>query len=257
MKRMGFMQILKSPAIYLSVLGVAIICFISVQPYMDQKVEGGGVAYYFDLLLGLSMSKKLITLCSALPGVALFCGDWSCQYIRPVVIRSGVKAYIRSRCLTCFLSAFATSFLGMTLFIACLSTKMSVFNLQNMEDQVSPPFAVLAYSPLPVLYIFAHIFVFSLAMALWAMVGLALSAYVPNRFVAVATPVVASYLVEELTGLLPRFLNIYSLTRSGDVIGQGAAVSFLYFVFFFVSLSTVFGVIFYFRVRGRIRNEII
>lgn len=253
MIKMSFMQLIKSPATYLSVAGVTLIGFISVQPYFSADDKGASVLYYFSLLLDLSMSKKLITLCAALPGVVLFCNDWSCQYIKPVVIRSGVKRYAFSRCLACFLSAFALSFLGMAVFVFLLSLKLPLMDINFVDGTFAP----LADSPLPALYILAHIFVFSLAMALWAMVGLAVSAYIPNRFVAVTTPIVASYLIEELMSFLPPFLDTYYLTRASNVLGQGAAVSFVYFLFFFLAFSMLLGIVFYFRIRGRMRNEVI
>jgi hypothetical protein len=253
---MGFLQLFSSPWLYVAAAGLCGLCFVSIWQYYIEAKETS-ILYLFELFLGLSMFKKLAVLFAAVPFAAVFCSDWNCQYIKPVVIRSGIKKYAWSRITLCFLSAFITVFIGLILFFILLSLKMPLFLESDMDNLISEPFASIAYGVMPVMYILAEAAVFSMAAALWSVVGMTVSAYIPNRFVALASPVIACYLLEELTAYLPNFLNIYYLTRSANVIRQGAALSFSYFCFVFVGLSLLSGLLFSRQVRRRIQNEVV
>src|SRR5690606_27960333 len=93
---MALMEVFSSPYFYLSIIGVTILCFISV---WNEFTSGANlsVAYYIDIFVGLTMFKKLVVLFAAVPYVASFCSDWKCQYIKPVVIRTGISKYIWSK----------------------------------------------------------------------------------------------------------------------------------------------------------------
>ncbi|MCJ7840774.1 hypothetical protein MUB24_07615 [Lederbergia sp. NSJ-179] len=261
MKRRAFtmsaMQVSSSPAFYLSIIGVTVLCFISVWDELDAMGPAYGVYYYFDIFIGLTMFKKLVVLFAALPYVASFCSDWKYQYLKPVVIRTGAKRYVWSKVITCFLSGFLTVFIGVLLFCLLLLLKMPLFPSEDLENIISPLFSPLAEGAFPLLVVLAESFIFSLAAALWTVVGLAVSAFIPSHFVAVTTPVIASYILEEVTKLFPSWLNLYLLTRSADVLQQGPLISFVYFCFVFLLFAALVGCLFDYQVRRRIRNEVV
>ena len=157
----------------------------------------------------------------------------------------------------CFLSGLLTVFCGLLLFFFLLSFKMPTFPSTDLENIIGPPFTPLAEGTFPVLYLLANGFVFSLAAALWAVVGLAISAFIPSHFVAITAPVIASYVLEEFTAALPDPLNLYLLTRGANVLQQGPLVSFLYFCFIFLLFAILIGFLFDYQVRRRIRNEVV
>lgn len=253
---MNFMQVFRFPAFYLSILGVCLICCFSIKDEYSLSKSMSSAYHFFDLLIGFTMYKKLIVLIAAIPFTASFCSDWNCQYIKPIVIRSGIFQYSFAKVFTCFLSSFLVVFIGLSLFIMLLVTQIPLYP-NSAEPFATPPFAELAQGSFPILYIAAEGFVFSLAASFWSVVGLAVSAYIPNRFVAISTPLIASYILEELTSFFPDWLNLYYLTRSSDVLHQGAVVSFCYFFLIFVVLSFFVGIIFYRQVRRRMRNEVV
>lgn len=257
MVKMSLQQIFMSPVIYISVLAIAVLCYIVASPYFSGGLGTDGVVYIMNLLIGLSMAKKLIVLFSSLAGVGLFCHDWNNRFIQPTVSRCGVVNYSFSRALTCWLSSFAASFLGMIIFAGALRLFMPICTPNLMSSFTEPPYGELLTSPFPFLYIAATAAVFSLATAMWTLVGLAFSAFIPNHFVAMTATIVASYILEELTRFFPAFLSLYGLTRSANLLNQGALVSFLYFVSVFAVLSVIIGLIFHFQVRRRVRNEVV
>ncbi|WP_142383402.1 hypothetical protein [Bacillus sp. V3-13] len=254
---MSFMQVFASPVFYLSIIGVTVLCFISIWERISTSEAGVTVFYSLDIFIGLTMLKKLVVLFAALPYVASFCSDWKCQYIKPVVIRTGTKKYVWSKIITCFVSGLLTVFIGLILFITLLSFKVPLFPDENLDQAIYPPFAPLAVGEFPILFLLAKSFVFSMAAAFWTVVGLAVSAFIPIHFVAIAAPVIASYVLEEMTIFLPNWLNIYLLTGSADVIHQGPLVSIAYFIFIFILFSVLAGLLFDYQVKRRLRNEVV
>ncbi len=252
---MSFMQVFSSPVFYLSIIGVTLLCFISV--WEEINSVAGDVAYYFDIFIGLTMFKKLVVLFAAFPYVSSFCSDWKCQFIKPVVIRTGISKYVWSKIITCFVSGLLTVFIGQILFIILLSFKFPLFPNEDLNQVLFPPFKSLSTSIFPPLYLLAQSFVFSMAAALWTVVGLTFSAFIPIHFAAIVAPVIASYVLEEVTILLPNAFNLYLLTKSSDVIQQGPLISFIYFCFIFIMLSILAGWLFSYQVKRRVRNEVV
>ena len=64
---------------YLSILGVVLLCYISTEKYIHGSVD---IYYILDILIGLSVFKKLIIIFPALPCVPGFYDDWKPQYIK-------------------------------------------------------------------------------------------------------------------------------------------------------------------------------
>ncbi|WP_400243113.1 hypothetical protein AB3U99_18705 [Niallia sp. JL1B1071] len=253
---MSFMQVYTSKVFYLAIIGVTVLCFISV--WDSLKMPGVSVSYLIEIFIGLAMFKKIVVLFAAIPFVSSFCSDWKCQYIKPVIIRSGINKYIRAKIITCFVTGLITVFLGLLLFILLLSFRMPIFPIENFGNIVYLPFSPLATSNFPISYLIARCFVFSLSAALWSVVGLTVSAFIPIHFVAIASTVIASYFLEQITYFyLPDWLNLYKLTGSEDVIHQGPYISLFYFIFVFVSFSALAGLLFQYQVKRRINNEVV
>lgn len=254
---MACSQAFVNPYFYLSILGVTILSFISIWEELSVWGSKMSIVYYFDIFVGLTMFKKLVVLFAAVPYVSSFCNDWKYQYIKPTIIRTGIKSYLWSKVTACFLSGFLTVFTGLILFTIILSFKIPVFPAKNIDQLITPPFAELAYGSFPIMYLLAQMFIFSMAAALWAVVGLTVSAFIPVQFVALAAPVIASYFLEELSMLLPKWLNLYYLTRSAEVIHQGPYISFGYYCLVFILYSALAALLFGYQVKRRVHNEVI
>ena len=102
---------------YLSILGVVLLCYISTEKYIHGSVD---IYYILDILIGLSVFKKLIIIFSALPCVTGFYDDWKHQYIKNIVIRMGRRNYIISKIVVCVSISFLVVFLGILIFIGLL-----------------------------------------------------------------------------------------------------------------------------------------
>ncbi len=252
--KITFMQIMCSPFYVFCVLSSSLVFFVSIKIYIDDTVS---VSYLVDLFLGLAMPKKLIVLLAAISCSTTFCSDWNFQYIQPVVFRCGIKKYVYSKFIASFVSAFFISFCGISFSCVILMKKFPLFDSTPLNSDLYLPFASSAKGSIPSLYIYALIAVFSLAVSAWVCVGLTISAYIPNHFVAFTSAIVASYILEEFTTLLPPFLDLYRITASRNVINQGAIISFVYFFAVFFLFSCIGAFVFYRQVGRRIRNEVI
>lgn len=112
-----YKRIFSSPKMYLSILGVVLLCYISTEKYIHGSVD---IYYILDILIGLSVFKKLIIIFSALPCVTGFYDDWKHQYIKNIVIRTGRRNYIISKIVVCVSISFLVVFLGILIFIGLL-----------------------------------------------------------------------------------------------------------------------------------------
>ena len=117
------------------------------------------------------------------------------------------------------------------------------------------PYGIFLYQK-PFLYVCCIVSIYAASMAVWVMSGLMISSYIPNSFVAVCSPLIFSYLLEEITGLLPPYFNMYLLAKASNVLGKNATYSYLYTIFIFTVLILGQGLIFTKRVKRRLGNEI-
>ena len=218
---------------YLSILGVVLLCYISTEKYIHGSVD---IYYILDILIGLSVFKKLIIIFSALPCVTGFYDDWKHQYIKNIVIRTGRRNYIISKIVVCVSISFLVVFLGILIFIGLL---------------IGMGFDYSGF-----LYVCCIVSIYAASMAVWVMSGLMISSYIPNSFVAICSPLIFSYLLEEITGLLPPYFNMYLLAKASNVLGKNATYSYLYTIFIFTVLILGQGLIFAKRVKRRLGNEI-
>lgn len=254
---MSVRQLLASPVFYLSILMVFALCVLSAkETIFDITIPRIDLAYVLDLIMDMSHFQQLLILLAALPFAAGFCNDWCCQYIRPVVVRSGVKKYALSKVLVCALSAFLVILIGMSLFFVIVGFLLPVAHPNPINEPV-PPYGVFLEGPAPFLYLLCVCSLFALSASLWAVIGLAVSARLPNKFVAICTPLIASYVLPELTLYLPSPCNLYFLARGRNILHQGAVVSFLYCAGVFLALIAVAGYLFYWTVKRRMRNELV
>lgn len=249
-----YKRIFSSPKIYLSVLGVALLCYISTQKY----IHGGEDIYYIlDLLIGLSVFKKLIVIFAAVPCVTGFYDDWKHQYIKNLVVRTGKKNYMLSKIIVCVTISFLVVFIGILLFLCGLiitGTDYSGIYRSGALNEVMP-YGVLLYQN-SFWYVCTIVSIYALSMSVWVMSGLMISAYIPNSFVAVCSPLIFSYLLEEITAFFPTYLNMYLLTKGSNILGKNAVCSYIYTIFVFLLMVFGEGYVFRRRVKRRLENEI-
>jgi hypothetical protein len=164
-----------SKKMILSIISVFLLCIIGIHKYVVfDHLQSMDVLYFLELLTGLSMFKKLLIIVAGMPFVIGFCQDWNSQYVRFLVIRSGIKRYICSKILVCAASSLLAVIIGMALFLLLISCFMPFINpeVNAMEGNA---FRSLFSSGHYATSALLHVFGFALGNTFWILCGFALS----------------------------------------------------------------------------------
>ncbi len=242
----------RSPLFYVGILGVFFLCFTE---FIDNDFDGT-VMYHIDIFLYLGQYRKALAVFAALPFAANFADEWISGTTKECVVRVGIKKYAMTNLLFCWLSAILTVFLGMMLFTLTCS-----FIIPVSEPYTNPNyflFAQFLYKQQGEIYIVLKVLIFAVSCGMWSVMGMLLSVFFPNKFVAICTPFVASYAVERITEQWSGNLNLYYVSLGVllyDDFGSDL-LGFLYCVGLFTAWAAILGIIFYVFLKKKVQNGI-
>lgn len=245
-------KLARSPLTYIGVLGVFAVCLANLRGLLIN--EHTTVLKRIDLFLDLDAFRKLVVIFAAVPFTANFSDEWKTNITISCVARKGIKKYAVSNVLLCAVTAFLAVFLGMVLYMLVMSV-FTEFDSPDMNTHSGFPYYEFLNNGPRWLYPVTRIFIFSVSCSMWCAVGLMLSAFIPNKYVAVCSPVVASYAIERITIQFPVQLNLHSLSLSVPLI-HNSFITFIYTILIFMGISVVCGLVFYYILRKRVQNEI-
>jgi hypothetical protein len=231
--------------LYAGFLGFCILCFLIKNDYGKS-----GALQTIDVMLGLSNTASLLVILASLPGSCTFSDDWENGFYKFIINRSSVKKYIISKILVCALSAFVVAF-----------TAFSTFGIIEYAvngsgaDAFYPgaEFYDLIHSDYNILYIFIRSAFFALVISLFSEYGLMGSALFPNKFVAVAFPLISSIILREVSfkfnygGISLHSIESCCLTGVSEYI-----TAFITFIIYALIANVVFSYV----IRRRVRCEI-
>ncbi len=241
-------KLLRSPFLYLGIAGVIGLCCTN---FLNYGFTHGDVVGHVEVFFIIGIYRKAMTVFAALPFAANFADEWTNGVSVSCVSRRGVKRYAAANFLFCAVSAWLTVFLGMMVFCGLYSLVVPFY-----EPDGNPHgslFGWLLDEGRGEIYLTLRILVFSVSCAMWAAMGMALSALFPNRYVAVSAPFVASYVVERVTIQFPDRLNLWYLSISA-VSFESDLLGLLYCVGMFLAISAACGIVFGYLVRRRVQN---
>ncbi len=245
-------KLFRSPLLYVSILGIACLCsteFLNSFGY-------GSVVYHIEIFLGLAKYRKAVAVFGALPFTANFADEWTNGVVKECIIRRNIKKYAAANLLFCWFSTMLTVLLGMWLFM-CFDSLSAPWNIVD-NNPYAFIFEGLKYNGHEHLYLLLITSVFSADCAAWAVTGMLLSAFFPNKYVAICTPFVASYVIERITtALRSPWLDLYNLATSyipASFFNGSDLLGFLYCVGIFAAIAAVCGIIFYFVVKRKVQN---
>lgn len=240
----------RSPLLYIGILGVMAMCCTT---FLTYDFFYGNVVNRVKLFLYGGIYRKAVAVFAALPFTANFADEWKSGVAVNCITRKGIKKYAASNVLFCVVTTTLTAFVGMMLFSLLYSLFIPMFIYDGNPDTFL--FGQFLENGHGEIYLTLRIFVFSVSCSAWAMTGMLLSSLLPNKYVAICAPFVASYVVERITMQLPDYLNLWYVSLSAfsfdsDIVG------FIYCVGVFTVISAACGIIFYSFVRKRVQNEI-
>lgn len=249
-------RIFTSGVFYLSILGVILAVCSGTSDHDLQY----GVLAQVESSLDLGPYRKMILLFSGLPFVSFYAAEAKEKMEYPVLSRSSLRTYLSSHILLCFLTSFLVSFLGLLFSTVILSLKYPLLEegkiwVQGVTSQ--QPILQLTQS-MDTIWAFCLLkgMIYSVSMGSWSLSGLAVSAVIPNTFVAIVSPLVFSYVLEFFTINSKSFPDLWYLSLCYTNVSENLWISIGYIVGVFLLLGLLFSAVFRIFVTRRVRNEI-
>ena len=166
----------------------------------------------------------ILPVFAMLPLGLSYCDDWVTGYSRFYVLRAQRRAYLLGKLTAALIASFCLVFLMSLISAGILSLIYTPFNSRYDEQIIQQVYSIplssdgLQRAPAklydwiylgiwsgPVIFVLDSVLT-GLSAAMCCAFGLAVSALLPNRYVAFAAPFVFTYLVTLVTGLFPGFL---------------------------------------------------
>lgn len=235
--------------IYVCIAGITLICFCVK---WDSSMRGA--IWGMEQITSLNNISYLMAIVSAFPIICSFCDDWLGHYTFPAVSRCGKNTYLHAKVLISYVTSFLITFIGVMIyeFAEFLwlnpNQKATVFSDQLYYD-------ILQLSP--VFFVMVRIALYSSVIALQSLMGLMISAILPNRFVAVMSPVVMLICFMEITDIFPKNFSINKIMAGGKVLEAGSAGNIIFSLCVILFYAVIIASIFCKIAGGRIKNEIV
>lgn len=242
-----FYKLIRSPLFFIGIIGVVGICSLRLLP---SAFKGGDVLMEMEIIRSLDGYRKIFVILGALPFAANFSDEWNCQVTTNCVTRKSARKYSVANITMCYISALATVFFGMMIFSGIYSISYPFYVVGGGSE--SAPYGFLSVNGFPLLDLAATTFVFSASCAMWAVMGLMLTAFFPSKYIAICAPFVFSYAVERITMNFTEDFDLWGLSLSHT--GWKALPAFIYANVIFVGISVICGIVFTNIVERKIQN---
>lgn len=252
MSRAYLYKLFRSPMTYIAILGIAAVCGTN---FLNGWVDSGSVVYHMNIFLDLDAYRKIITVLGAMPFAANFAEEWNESVVLHCIARRGIGKYSFSNIMFCWITSLLVVFGGMMIFTGVYSLFIPFYEFD--PNPKFTPYGIFLDMGYPLLYMSARIFMFSTSCAMWSVMGMLLSAFFPNKYIAICSPFVASYTIERITMQFPDFLNLHVLSLSYIDNRVAPSFAFFYSLGVFTVISAICGFAFYLIVRKRVQCEFV
>lgn len=250
--RAYFYKLLTSPNVYIGIIGIASLSFFSIF-VNNWGCLNDTVISNFDYLLNVDATRKIIVILGAVSFAANFAEEWNNSVTTSVALRCGTRKYAISNIICVFVSSIITVFLGIILFVGIAALFADKFS--TLSGSYRKPFAPIFENNVPFFYVAYKSFVLAVSCGTWSVIGLAVSAFFPNKYVAVTAPIVISYLLERATFFNSNQFCIVQL-QIGELGFNSLWGQLFYCIGFFTVLAAAGGAVFYVILKRRVQNEI-
>lgn len=235
---------------FLSVISITSLVFFAAYGQLSSIAD----ATYL-LIAGLGGSGTIIMIICLLPIIPysmVFAEEWQQNATKFWMIRTGVNKYTTSKLIASGLSAFLTTFLGLTLFLFITTPAFSFFTYSRTGDAYSPLLDV----SLPLLYNLLFISHYALSAMIFSFIAMFISTYIPNKFVVLASPVLIYFILHRFTALLniPEYLKAVNLVEG--IFDAGSPLNtFILKLFIVLIICLLLSVSTLLQVRRRVQHD--
>jgi len=234
-----------------SVFGVALVMTFAAWSWITNSQEFTDVVY---LYTGGTSGGSLFLLTGVLPIFAFattFASEWGQKATSFWMIRTGIRKYSISKVIVTAISGFLTTAVGFLLFILLMWIKFPLLFSPSSGDA----YAVLLENGEAIKYLMYHITHVSLTSALFEVIALWVSTYIPNTFVAIASPLIVYFITHRFTTQLdiPEYLKAMWVVES--IYHAGTPMyTLLLKLGIVLALCTLMGVGTIWQIRRRVYN---
>lgn len=258
-------------------LAAVATCVACIIPQWDSYFSNLHYFGYFDFweqneIRSSGFYVFLFPVLGCLPFASAFCTDWGNRYIRSLCIRTGPEVYSSSKIIACFLSGAGASFLGQMLFLlmtVLFTGGRAVCLINTTPEEIAQSLGQYAdygggFCPLLTggtiggawLFMILNDFVQALYAGSMAALALTVSAFLPNIFVTLSSPVILVLLSEWIMIFLHApyelYVEIVGNCKIGGAAVGGPATSLLYDIGYFITLTFLFGILFTHQIKRRL-----
>lgn len=229
MLKVDFQRTLTSWKFVIAVCGYTLVTCLTMMDELIYFLPGETSIYYIFQIIRYLDFHIVYLIFAAVPGTLLFCSDWDNRYIRFSVVRSGKWSYACSKAIVCFLSAVCVVVCAELLTLALFSFQFPIFSSQ-MDSASLGPYACFGSNNRIVLYFIVKILYEAFTAGFLCVFALWFSTKVTNEFVALATPMLAYYLISMLSSALqiPALFHIGYLSNGYVSLYDSPVYSFLW-----------------------------
>lgn len=192
---------------FLSACGVTVVMVFATWSLITQKSNESylDVIYLYGMGTGGGSLFLMTGILPLFPFATTFASEWGQQATNFWTVRTGIRNYAVGKVIVSALAGFLTTAVGLSLFFLLMRIKLPLFSAPSSGDA----YASLLDQEMPIRYLLYHVTHISLTSALFAVVALWISTYLPNRFVTVAAPLVIYFVAHRFTTQLdiPEYLK--------------------------------------------------
>lgn len=221
-------------------VGFTVITFVTMFDELPHLQSGVTSLVYIDQIIRYLDFHITYLIFAAIPGTILFCTDWDNRFIRFSVVRCSKRKYAFSKVFACFTSAVLVVFLSEVLTLSLFALRFPVFSDTDGNLGI---YSTFASADKIILFFFVKILCEAFCAGFLSIFALWFSTKITNSFVALATPLLAFYLISTIGFALqiPVMFNISALSKGYVYICNHPSISFWYTILMFTIAAMIFG----------------
>ncbi len=202
--------------------------------------------------------SKLLILSATFAYAASFCIDWQTRFAFSVIIRSRKTAYALSKCIATAVAGGLAVAIGAAVFIGYVCVMQPSILPEAIDLQMefsSQAFGDLLVKGEATLFFLSYLYVIFLQAFFFSSLGLMISDYIPNKYVAYISPFALSFMLNQVANVfdLPIWLDPVKLATA-RIFGVKASTILLMATATFLSLTIICDILFIRTAKRRITN---
>jgi hypothetical protein len=242
-----------------SVIGLALICILFLSDQVKLSIRWHEQREMFssiqniEMLLMFDRCKTLLLIVLVILCCSGFIQDLQHHYIRCILSRVSFRSYARSMTAAVVINCVCAVSMAFLL-IALVLLPLMVIVVPPEFSIAAEAYQSLAEGPFAPLYLILMGANFGMAASVLVLVGLWISVWIPNLYIAAGSSVLVFYLLYAFSWWLPYFLDFDRLSSSVQVSILPPWIELPYHFLFFSLLILLTGGGFYHSFRKKVLN---